>query len=72
MLHLGVEQEQTAEELLADVDAAYHKAEEAVKLGNKTLQEAQKTYDILQGMIKLFIKFSFSAANSSPRIYTFK
>lgn len=48
LLHLGVEQEQTAEELLADVDAAYHKAEEAVKLGNKTLQEAQKTYDILQ------------------------
>lgn len=72
MLHLGVEQEQTAEELLADVDAAYHKAEEAVKLGNKTLHEAQKTYDTLQGMIEFFVKFIFSAANPSSRIDTFK
>uniref|UniRef100_A0A1B6D2A0 Laminin subunit gamma-1 n=1 Tax=Clastoptera arizonana TaxID=38151 RepID=A0A1B6D2A0_9HEMI len=47
ILQQGKRQQQIADELLANADAAYAKAEEAVKLGNKTLQEAQQTYNTL-------------------------
>ncbi|XP_046665340.1 laminin subunit gamma-1 isoform X1 [Homalodisca vitripennis] len=48
VLRRGMTQQQFADERLADADAANNKAEEAVQLGNKTLQEAQQTYRTLQ------------------------
>lgn len=45
----GLEQQQTADLLLADADAAVEKAEEAIKLGELTLKEANETYYTLQG-----------------------
>lgn len=51
VLKLAEKQQQQADEMLADADAAKSKAEEAVELGNKTLQEAQQTYRTLQGML---------------------
>lgn len=47
ILGQGLEQQQAADELLAEADLANSQAEEAVKLGNKTLQEAQQTYSTL-------------------------
>lgn len=55
VLRRGEVQQQTADELLADADAAKAKAEEAVLLGNKTLQEAQQTYRTLQSKLSCFI-----------------
>lgn len=49
VLRSGLDQQQRADELLADADAAHTQAEEAVQLGNKTLLEAQQTYRTLQG-----------------------
>ncbi|KAF4517691.1 hypothetical protein B566_EDAN016517 [Ephemera danica] len=48
LLKRGVEQQQVADELLADADAANADAEEAVRLGDKTLAEAQNTLTTLQ------------------------
>lgn len=49
VLQKGSGQQQIADELLDDVYGALHRAEEAVKLGDKTLQEADQTYNTLQG-----------------------
>nr|CAD7454512.1 unnamed protein product [Timema tahoe] len=49
LLARGMEQQQLVDELLADVDAANSKADKAVQLGDKTLQEAQETLRTLQG-----------------------
>lgn len=49
ILKNGMHQQQITDELLADADAAESTAEDAVKLGNKTLQEAQQTLETLQG-----------------------
>ncbi|XP_067003262.1 laminin subunit gamma-1 [Anabrus simplex] len=48
LLRQASEQQQVADELLADADAAKGRAEEAVKLGDKTLLEAQETLRTLQ------------------------
>lgn len=48
-------QQQITDDLLADADFADSIAEEAVKLGNKTLQEAQQTYKTLQGLFIYFL-----------------
>ncbi len=55
LLQSGLTQQQNADELFSDVDNAHAKAEEAVKLGNKTLEEAQQTYNTLSGW-KTFLK----------------
>lgn len=49
LLRLGEEQQQRADELLADADGADSDAQEAVRLGDKTLAEAQETLRTLQG-----------------------
>lgn len=49
LLNGAVIQQQTAEELLNEVQGAHGRAEEAVKLGDKTLEEAQQTYATLSG-----------------------
>ncbi|XP_075230002.1 laminin subunit gamma-1 isoform X2 [Lycorma delicatula] len=48
ILQNAVQQQQITDELLADTDVANSLAEDAVKLGNKTLQEAQQTLKTLQ------------------------
>lgn len=54
LLREGRDQQQQADELLADVDFAHQKAVDAVNLGDTTLKEAQKTYATLQGTIIFF------------------
>ncbi|XP_037079278.1 laminin subunit gamma-1-like [Pollicipes pollicipes] len=49
LLDRGLAQQQAADELMADVDAARDKAEKAVVAGEKTLEEARKTLETLQG-----------------------
>jgi laminin, gamma 1 len=49
LLKLGEEQQQRADELLVDADGADSDAQEAVRLGDKTLAEAQETLGTLQG-----------------------
>lgn len=51
VLNKGVAQRQMADELLADADVALGRSQEAVSLGDKTLQEAQKTLETLEGKI---------------------
>lgn len=50
VLAKGVAQQQIADELLADADVALGRSQEAVSLGDKTLQEAQKTLETLEGI----------------------
>lgn len=47
----GMDQQQRADAMLADADAALSKAVDAVELGERTLTEAQGTYRTLQGNI---------------------
>ena len=54
LLSRGEQQQQITDGLLADADAALAKSNEAVNLGDKTLQEAQKTLETLQGFSFLF------------------
>ena len=49
LLTKGDGQQQIADELLVDADAALAKSQDAVSLGDKTLQEAQKTLETLEG-----------------------
>ena len=53
LLAKGVTQQQIADELLVDADAALAKSQEAVALGDKTLSEAQKTLETLEGFDSL-------------------
>uniref|UniRef100_A0A8D9B170 Laminin subunit gamma-1 n=1 Tax=Cacopsylla melanoneura TaxID=428564 RepID=A0A8D9B170_9HEMI len=48
LLAKGVVQQDIAQAMYADAEGAYHKATEAVELGEKTLREAKQTYDILK------------------------
>ncbi|GLH05167.1 Netrin-A [Gryllus bimaculatus] len=48
LLQAAIQQQQRLDELLADADAANDKASEAVRLGDKTLKEAQETLETLQ------------------------
>jgi hypothetical protein len=48
-LERGHNQQQIADELLADTDAAKAKAEEAVSKGDEILETARKTLKTLQG-----------------------
>lgn len=50
VLAKGVAQQQIADELLADADVALGRSQEAVSLGEKTLAEAQKTLETLEGI----------------------
>ena len=50
VLARGVAQQQIADELLADADVALGRSQEAVSLGDNTLQEAQKTLETLEGI----------------------
>lgn len=59
LLARGVAQQQVADELLADADAAHARAQEAVSLGDKTLQEAQKTLETLEGVMSLSARFKY-------------
>ena len=52
VLAKGVAQQQIADELLADADVALGRSQEAVSLGDKTLAEAQKTLETLEGIFK--------------------
>lgn len=47
----GLDQQQTADLMLANADLALSKAVDAVELGERTLMEAQGTYRTLQGNI---------------------
>lgn len=49
LLEESTRQQQITDGLLADVDAAFDKAKEAVKSGDKTLEDAKKTLETLQG-----------------------
>lgn len=62
VLAKGVTQQQIADELLADADVALGRSQEAVALGDKTLQEAQKTLETLEGNIFL---------NRNPKSHTY-
>ena len=57
LLAKGIRQQQMTDELLVDADSALAKAKDAVLLGDKTLEEAQKTLKTLEGI---------SNSNSSP------
>ena len=59
LLEKGVNQQQMADELLVDADAALAKSQEAVLLGDKTLEEAQKTLATLQGNVLLQISLFY-------------
>jgi len=48
-LALGEKQQRTRENFLAQANASYEKADQAVKLGVKILEEAQLTLSTLQG-----------------------
>jgi coxsackievirus/adenovirus receptor len=50
LLERGHSQQQIADELLADTDAAKAKAEEAVSRGDEILETARKTLKTLQGL----------------------
>jgi len=45
----GEQQQRTRENYLAQANASYEKADQAVKLGVKILEEAQQTLSTLQG-----------------------
>jgi len=45
----GEKQQRTRENFLAQANASYEKADQAVKLGVKILEEAQQTLSTLQG-----------------------
>ncbi|XP_065226711.1 laminin subunit gamma-1 [Planococcus citri] len=49
LLQRSNDQQQIADDLFDDAYSALQRAEEAVKLGDKTLQEAEQTYTTLQG-----------------------
>ncbi|KAL3871372.1 hypothetical protein ACJMK2_039377 [Sinanodonta woodiana] len=53
LLESGYNQQQRADELLAEVDAARAQAGKAVRMGDKTLKEANETLQILQGFNQL-------------------
>ena len=55
LLEEGLRQQQLTDELLADADAAVGKAQDAVHMGEKTLEEAQKTLETLEGDLLLII-----------------
>merc|ERR1712071_747629 len=48
LLAKGIRQQQMTDELLVDADSALAKAKDAVLLGDKTLEEAQKTLKTLE------------------------
>jgi len=49
----GEKQQRTRENYLAQANASYEKADQAVKLGVRILEEAQQTLSTLQGEIKI-------------------
>lgn len=48
-LEQGEKQQKTRENFLAQANASYEKADQAVKLGVRILEEAQQTLSTLQG-----------------------
>lgn len=52
----GEQQQRTRENYLAQANASYEKADQAVKLGVKILEEAQQTLSTLQGESVIFAK----------------
>ncbi|XP_046546813.1 LOW QUALITY PROTEIN: laminin subunit gamma-1-like [Haliotis rubra] len=48
-LNMGIHLQQRTDELLAEVDSARAKARDAVEMGEKTLKEANETYQTLAG-----------------------
>lgn len=48
----GEKQQRTRENFLAQANASYEKADQAVKLGVRILEEAQQTLSTLQGECK--------------------
>lgn len=61
-LEQGEKQQKTRENFLAQANASYEKADQAVKLGVRILEEAQQTLSTLQGEIN-----GFSIVNSSKQ-----
>jgi len=49
----GEKQQRTRENYLAQANASYEKADQAVKLGVRILEEAQQTLSTLQGECKI-------------------
>lgn len=56
----GEQQQRTRENYLAQANASYEKADQAVKLGVKILEEAQQTLSTLQGESVIFAKHALS------------
>lgn len=52
----GEKQQRTRENYLAQANASYEKADQAVKLGVRILEEAQQTLSTLQGECKISVK----------------
>lgn len=50
LLEQGEEQQNVANEMLGNTDAARNKAKEAKKLGEKIIKEAHDTFSILTGL----------------------
>ena len=58
---------QLADELLADAHSAHEKAEEAVRLGDKTLREANETLITLKGQRTSSKKEMGEEINQNPK-----
>jgi len=56
----GEQQQRIRENYLAQANASYEKADQAVKLGVKILEEAQQTLSTLQGKSVIFAKHALS------------
>lgn len=64
-LRKGEEQKKIRENFMAQANASYEKADQAVKLSAKILEEAQQTLNTLKGYCKTVIGIS-----ASKRLYT--
>lgn len=64
-LQQGESQQKIKENFLAQANASYEKADQAVKLGTKILTEAQNTLSTLQGenVVQIGVRLSGSFTN---------
>lgn len=68
LLENGEEQQQIADKLFADVDAANAQAQQAVESGEKTLEEANKTLHTLKGFDRLVQQSREKAEDALERV----
>lgn len=68
-LQQGEIQQKTRENFLAQANASYEKADKAVKLGARILEEAQQTLNTLRGLIYIEIAITLNIFFYCMNIY---